>query len=105
MGRRTKDSEPSLVRVSAALTSRGGLLPVAVAASEASPINATHVSRRTGISVGAASRELRLLEQIGLLREAETDRATIDFEVVDPKAWLALLRLCERAEDGALEPL
>lgn len=105
MGRRTDPEDPPLVRVSAALTARENLLPVAFAADRADrPVNATTVAAIAEIQVDRASRELRVLEGMGFLRTVKTDRANVDFEVVDDVAWSALQMLCARAEQGALEP-
>lgn len=105
MGRRTDPADPPLVRVSAALTGRENLLPVAAAAGKAEhPVNATTVASVAGTPVDRASRELRVLERMGFLRTIETERANVDFEVVDATAWSALQELCDRAERGAITP-
>jgi hypothetical protein len=105
MGRRTNPADPPLVRVSAALTARENLLPIAAAAAKADqPVNATSAAAIAEVPVDVASRELRWLERMGFLRTIETDRANVDFEVVDQAAWSAMQELCSRAEQGALEP-
>jgi hypothetical protein len=94
-----------LVRVSAALTARENLLPIAAAAAKAEhPVNATAVAAIAEVQVDLASRELRVLERMGFLRTVETERAHVDFEVVDAAAWSALQQLCTCAEQGAIVP-
>ena len=75
-----------------------------VVATEATQaINATEVAAEARMPVDKVSQELRCLEAAGLLREAGPRRAgRVDFEVVDPGAWRALLAL---AEAVALERL
>lgn len=105
MGRRTDPEASPLVRVSAALTGRENLLPIAAAAAKAKqPVNATSVAAIAGVQVDLASRELRMLERAGLLRTVESERANVDFEVADAAAWSALQQLCARAEKGAIKP-
>jgi hypothetical protein len=105
LGRRTDPGAARLVRVSAALTARENLLPIAAAAAKvAQPVNATSVAAVAKVQVDLASRELRILEWMGFLRTIETERANVDFEVADAAAWSALQQLCARAEQGGIVP-
>jgi hypothetical protein len=99
MTQRTTKEKPPLWRFSATLTRRERLLAVVAAINPAQATNATLIHARTQLGVEKISRELRLLEEVGLLREAPSERRTVDFDVVDRRAWNALRELARAVEE------
>lgn len=99
MTQRMAKAKPPLWRFSATLTRRERLLTVVAAIDPTQPTNATLIHAQTQLGVEKVSRELRLLEEVGLLREAPSERRTVDFEVVDRQAWDALCELARAVEE------
>lgn len=104
MARRTNRNKPKLTRFSAALTNRGRLLEVVLAIDPAGLFNATALQPAIpGVSVDKISKELRQLEEMGLVEEVESDSAAVDFRVANKKPWQALRELADYANRGLID--
>jgi hypothetical protein len=92
-----------LTRFSAALTNRERLLEVVLAVDPSRPFSATLVqTQMPEVGVDKVSHELRKLESMGLIQEAEARAATVDFEVIDKSTWQALRTLGDSAKAGRI---
>jgi Fe2+ or Zn2+ uptake regulation protein len=103
MARRTNPNQPMLTRFSAALTSRGRLLEVVLAIDPSKAFCATALQAQLeDAGVDKISKELRQLEEMGLVEEIESETATVDFRITDRKAWQALRTLAECARQESI---
>lgn len=101
MARRTPPGAAPLVRFSAALTSRQGLLAVVRAIRPQQAINATALAQELeDLDLVGISQELRFLESTGLLREKPGTGRCKEFEIVDREAWRGLNTLAKAAAEG-----
>jgi DNA-binding HxlR family transcriptional regulator len=104
MARRTNRNKPTLIRFSAALTGRERLLSVVLAIDSNGLFNATALQPKIPeIGVDKISKELRQLEEMGLVEEVESDSAAVDFRIANKKAWQALRVLADCANEGRIE--